>query len=235
MDEVHTYRGVFGSHVANAIRRLKRILAFYCAAPQFILASATIQNPLGLAEKLTEEDFICLSNDGSFQTERHYFFLNPPVVDEDLGLRRGMIDQSIEVAEKGLDDGIQSIIFARSRKTVEIALKDLRARFNRRNQPEIHGYRSGYLPGDRRDIESGLRSGQINAVISTNAMELGIDMGGVDAVLLMGYPGTIASFLQQSGRAGRRERPSLAVMVASSSPLDPVHHPPPGICAGQEP
>ena len=138
-----------------------------------------------------------------------------------------MIDQSIEVAQKGLDDGIQSIIFARSRKTVEIALRELREKYSGRRQPEIHGYRSGYLPGDRRDIESGLRSGQINAVISTNAMELGIDMGGVDAVLLMGYPGTIASFLQQSGRAGRRERPSLAVMVASSSPLDQyiIRHP----------
>lgn len=228
LDEVHTYRGVFGSHVANVIRRLKRILKFYSPVPpQFILSSATIQNPLELAEKLVEEEFTSISNDGSYQTDRHYFFLNPPVIDRDLGLRRGMIDQSIELVERALDYKIQSIIFGRSRRSIEIAVRQILDRYSPNNMPVLYGYRSGYLPRDRRDIEAGLRSGQINAVISTNAMELGIDMGGVDSVLLMGYPGTIASFLQQSGRAGRRERSSLAVLVASSSPLDQyiIRHP----------
>ena len=227
LDEVHTYRGVFGSHVANVIRRLKRVLDFYGADPQFILASATIQNPGELASRLVEENFTCVTHDGSYQTERSYFFLNPPIVDRDLGLRRGLIDQSVEVAEKALRNNIQSIIFARSRKTVELTVRELRQRCRSDKLPDLQGYRSGYLPKDRRSIETGLREGLTNAVISTNAMELGIDMGGVDAVLLMGYPGSIASFLQQSGRAGRRERPSAAVLIASSSPLDQyiIRHP----------
>ena len=227
LDEAHTYRGVFGSHVANVIRRLKRILTFYNSNPQFVLASATIQNPGELAEKLIEEEVICITDDGAYHNERHYFFLNPPVVDQNLGLRRGLIDQSVEVAESALNSGIQSIIFARTKKTVELTVKELRQRYSKDNLPELQGYRSGFLPKDRRNIESGLREGQINAVISTNAMELGIDMGGVDTVLLMGYPGTIASFLQQSGRAGRRDQPSAAVLIASSSPLDQyiIRHP----------
>ena len=227
IDEVHTYRGVFGSHFANVFRRLKRVLDFYDANPQFILASATIQNPGELASRLVGDEFTCITNDGSYQAERHYFFLNPPIVDQELGLRRGLIDQSVEVAASALKHDIQSIIFARSRKTVELTVKELRQHYGSDKLPDLQGYRSGYLPKDRRMIESGLREGLINAVISTNAMELGIDMGGVDAVLLMGYPGSIASFLQQSGRAGRRERPSTAVLIASSSPLDQyiIRHP----------
>ena len=201
---------VFGSHVANVIRRLKRILSFYGSHPQFVLASATISNPEELAEKLVEEEFLCISKDGAYHNERHYFFLNPPVVDRELGLRRGLIDQSVELAKAALNCDIQSIIFARTRKTVELTVKELRQRYSRSNLPDLQGYRSGFLPKDRRKIESGLREGQINAVISTNAMELGIDMGGVDAVLIMGYPGSIASFLQQSGRAGRRDQPSAS-------------------------
>jgi DEAD/DEAH box helicase domain-containing protein len=227
LDEVHIYRGVFGSHVANVLRRLKRILRFYDASPQFILCSATIQNPGDLARKLVEEDFTVITQDGSYQPQRSYFFLNPPVVDADLGLRRGLIDQSLEIEQEALKFGVQTLVFARSRKAVELTLRRIRERYAAADMPDIQGYRSGYLPKERRSIESGLREGRIKAVISTNAMELGIDMGGVDAVLLMGYPGSIASFLQQSGRAGRRNRPSLSVLVASSSPIDQyiIRHP----------
>jgi DEAD/DEAH box helicase domain-containing protein len=227
LDEVHIYRGVFGSHVANVIRRLKRILKFYGASPQFILSSATIQNPGELAEKLVEEPFSVISQDGSYQPQRTYFFLNPPVINEDLGLRRGLIDQSLEIEKEALSSGIQSLVFARSRRAVEIALRRLRESHAAENPPEIQGYRSGFLPAERRAIESGLREGAVSAVISTNAMELGIDMGGVDAVILMGYPGSIASFLQQSGRAGRRQRPSISMLIASSAPVDQyiIRHP----------
>jgi DEAD/DEAH box helicase domain-containing protein len=227
LDEVHTYRGVFGSHVANVLRRLKRILKFYGSEPAFILSSATIQNPLDLASRLVEEEFVPITRDGSFQPERYYFFLNPPIVDPELGLRRGLIDQCVEIEQKALEADIQSIMFARSRKTVEITIKRIHDMFPLPNHPELHGYRSGYLAKERRQIESGLRGGIINAVVSTNALELGIDMGGVDAVIMMGYPGTIASFLQQSGRAGRRLHPSLSVLVASLSPIDQyiIRHP----------
>jgi DEAD/DEAH box helicase domain-containing protein len=227
LDEVHTYRGVFGSHVANVLRRLKRVLDFYGAKPTFILSSATLQNPLALAEALVELPFLTITEDGSYQPERYYFFLNPPIVNEELGLRRGLIDQSVEVEKSALDANIQSLVFARSRKAVELTLRRLNECYLPIERPNMQGYRSGYLPRERRAIESGLRERQISAVISTNAMELGIDMGGVDAVLLMGYPGTVASFLQQSGRAGRRQRPSLSVLVASSSPVDQyiIRHP----------
>lgn len=227
LDEAHSYRGVFGSHVANVIRRLKRLMDFYGSNPKFVLASATIRNPRELAEKLVECDFTCIQDDGAYHNERHYFFLNPPIVDQDLGLRRGLIDQSVEVSKTALDHNIQSLIFARTRKTVELTVKELRQQYSRATLPSLEGYRSGFLPKDRRKIESALRERQINAVVSTNAMELGIDMGGVDAVLLMGYPGSIASFLQQSGRAGRRDQPSAAVLIASSSPIDQyiIRHP----------
>ncbi len=227
LDEVHIYRGVFGSHVANVIRRLKRVLKFYGASPQFILSSATIQNAGEFAEKLIEEPFNVISQDGSYQPHRTYFFLNPPVVNEDLGLRRGLIDQSLEIEREALTRGIQSLVFARSRRAVEIALRRLRDNFTSEDTPAVQGYRSGFLPAERRAIESGLRNGAVNAVISTNAMELGIDMGGVDAVILMGYPGNIASFLQQSGRAGRRQRPSMSMLIASSAPVDQyiIRHP----------
>jgi len=227
LDEAHIYRGVFGSHVANVLRRLKRILQFYRSSPQFILSSATIQNPAELAEHLVEEEFSVITEDGSYQPQRSYYFLNPPIVDADLGLRRGLIDQSLEIERDILARGIQSLVFARSRKAVEITLRRLREQYAPSVMPQVQGYRSGYLPNERRAIESGLRSGAISAVISTNAMELGIDMGGVDAVVLMGYPGSIASFLQQSGRAGRRNRPSLSMLVASSAPVDQyiIRHP----------
>lgn len=219
IDEVHLYRGVFGSHFANVIRRLKRILKFYDSFPQFILTSATISNPKEFAEKLIEEKFEIISNDASPKEERHYYFLNPPVLDPELGLRRGLIDQSSEIAEMLVHNNIQSIFFSRTRKTVELAVRMFTDIFNN-SKGDIHGYRAGYLPAERRKIEAGLRQGEIKAVISTNALEMGIDMGKVDAVIMMGYPGSISSFYQQSGRAGRRNQASAAILIASASPLD---------------
>jgi len=219
IDEVHLYRGVFGSHFANVIRRLKRILQFYGAFPQFILTSATISNPKEFSEKLIEESFEVIDLDSSPKEERHYYFLNPPVLDPELGLRKGLIDQCVEIAYLLVSNNIQSIFFSRTRKTVELTLKRFTDSFGAISG-DVHGYRAGYLPADRRKIEAGLRQGLINAVISTNALEMGIDMGKVDAVVMMGYPGSISSFYQQSGRAGRRIQASAAVLIASASPLD---------------
>jgi DEAD/DEAH box helicase domain-containing protein len=219
IDEVHFYRGVFGSHFANVIRRLKRILHFYGGNPQFILTSATISNPKDFAEKLIEEKFELINIDCSPKEKRLYFFLNPPVINEDLGLRKSMIDQSVEIVEMLMREKIQSILFARTRKTVEITVKKINDELSFNNDV-IHGYRSGYLPQARRNIEDGLRKGLISTVISTNALELGIDMGKVDAVLMMGYPGSISAFFQQSGRAGRRNQTSIAILIASASPID---------------
>ena len=219
IDEVHLYRGVFGSHFANVIRRLKRILQFYGAVPRFILTSATIFNPKEFSEKLIEEKFEVINSDSSPKEERQYYFLNPPVLDPELGLRKGLIDQCVEIALLLVHNNIQSIFFSRTRKTVELTLKRISDSFNA-NSSDVHGYRAGYLPAERRNIEAGLRQGLINAVISTNALEMGIDLGKVDAVVMMGYPGSISSFYQQSGRAGRRNQASAAVLVASSHPLD---------------
>ncbi len=219
IDEVHLYRGVFGSHFANVIRRLKRILNFYGSFPQYILTSATISNSKEFSEKLIEEEFDVIDNDASPKEERQYYFLNPPVMNPELGLRKGLIDQSADVASVVISNNIQSIFFARTRKTVELALKKFTASVDSINE-EIHGYRAGYLPRERRKIEAGLRQGVVKTVISTNALEMGIDMGKVDTVILMGYPGSISSFYQQSGRAGRRNKASIAVLIASSSPLD---------------
>jgi DEAD/DEAH box helicase domain-containing protein len=219
IDEVHTYRGVFGSHFANVLRRLKRILNFYGSHPCFILTSATISNAAEFAAKLTGETFEIFETDTSFQESRRYFFVNPPVVDESLGLRKGLVDQTLEIASYALSYQVQSILFSRTKKTVEITLKRLRETFGRSDK-ELHGYRSGYLPRERRLIEDGLRTGKIRSVISTSALEMGIDMGKVDLTLLMGYPGSIASFYQQSGRAGRRDRNSASILIASASPLD---------------
>jgi len=219
IDEVHTYRGVFGSHFANVLRRLKRILRFYGSKPQYILTSATISNASDFSSNLTGEAFAQFSSDTSYQESRKYFFINPPVVDESLGLRKGLIDQTLEIERFIASSNVQSIIFSRTRKTVEITLKRLREIFSSESQ-ESHGYRSGYLPGERRKIEQGLRSGVIRSVVSTNALEMGIDMGKVDLTLLMGYPGSISSFYQQSGRAGRRDKTSISVMIASASPID---------------
>ena len=236
IDEMHTYRGIFGSHVANVIRRLKRVAKFYGAAPQFILTSATIGNPGELAGRLIESPVELIDNDGSLRGERHFLLYNPPVIDESLGLRKSLVMESVRLAQDLLANDIQSVVFARSRRSVEMILTYLQPPSppsplpmgeGHRAEGRIRGYRSGYLPGQRREIEKGLRDGTVRAVIATNALELGIDIGGLGAALLVGYPGSIASVYQQSGRAGRGEAPALSVLVASANPLDQflAHHP----------
>lgn len=239
IDEMHTYRGVFGSHVANVIRRLKRVAGFYGAAPQFILTSATIGNPKELAERLIEAPIELVDQDGSSRGERHFLLFNPPVVDEALGLRKNSLMESVRLARDLLAENVQSVIFARSRRSVEMILTYLQepplslrdttpiSQGNGGGREGVRGYRSGYLPTQRREIESGLRDGSVKTVVATNALELGIDIGGLGAALLVGYPGSIASLIQQAGRAGRGEAPALSVLVASPNPLDQflAHHP----------
>ncbi len=233
IDEMHTYRGVFGSHVANVLRRLKRIAAFYGAQPQYLLTSATIANPLELAERLVEEPVSLVDEDGAGRGEKTFLIYNPPVIDESIGLRRSSLQESIRLAQDLLTYGQQTIIFGRSRRTVELILTYLRQaqtgdgeHYGIQSTPSqetverVRGYRSGYLPHERREIEHGLRRGDVRAVIATNALELGIDIGGMGAVVLVGYPGTIAALWQQAGRAGRGDDPSLAVLVTTAAPLD---------------
>ena len=242
IDETHTYRGVFGSHVANVIRRLKRVAKFYGANPQFILASATIGNPRELAERLIEEPVHLIDNDGSGRGPRHFIIYNPPIVDEALGLRKSSLLEGVRLARDLINSNVQSVMFARSRRSVEIILRYLQGDLTSDSSPEsplidfkslpspqsfVRGYRSGYLPTQRREIEKGLREGTVKTVVATNALELGIDIGGLGAALLVGYPGTVASARQQAGRAGRGLESAAAVMVASASPLDQflAHHP----------
>ncbi|MBW8009693.1 MAG: DEAD/DEAH box helicase [Chloroflexi bacterium] len=219
IDEMHTYRGVFGSHVANVLRRLKRVASFYGANPQFILTSATIANPIDLAKGLIEERVVLVDEDGAARGPKHFLIYNPPVVNEDLGIRRSVLQESVRLADDLLTYGVQLILFGRARRTVEIMLNYLREAADL-EPGKIRGYRSGYLPRQRREIESGLRSGDVRAVVATNALELGIDIGGMDAAVLAGYPGSIAATWQQAGRAGRATDASLAVLVASANPLD---------------
>jgi len=253
IDEMHTHRGVFGSHVANVLRRLKRVANFYGANPQFMLTSATIGNPKELAERLIELPVSLVDQDGSARGERHFLIYNPPVVNEALGLRKSSLLEGVRLAQDLLAHDVQSVVFARSRRSVEIILTYLQAPPSPREAPPkgagrgaggegeghvplgrgaggegaIRGYRSGYLPSQRREIEKGLRDGTTKLVVATNALELGIDIGGLGAAMLVGYPGSIASVYQQSGRAGRGEAPALAMLVASASPLDQflAHHP----------
>jgi len=222
IDEVHHYRGIFGSHLANVLRRLKRVARFYGANPQFILCSATIGNPGELAESLLEEPVTEVSRNGAPRAEKHFLFYNPPVVNQELGIRRSSVLEAQKLAVSLIQKGVQTIIFARSRLVVEVLLSYLRQRIKRPagHDSGIRGYRGGYLPRERRAIEEGLRRGEITGVVTTNALELGIDIGQLDACIITGYPGSIASAWQQAGRAGRRKGVSLAVLVASSAPLD---------------
>lgn len=220
IDEAHSYRGIFGSHIANVIRRMKRILQYYGAKPQFILTSATLSNAEEFTTQLTGENFDYISRDYSFQESRQFIFINPPVVNQQLGIRKGLIEQTIEISKTALKEGLQSILFSRSRKTVEWTLRKLNEIVDSSRDYQLHGYRSGYLKKERRIIENGLRSGSVQLVVSTNALEMGIDMGKVDLTILMGFPGSIASFYQQSGRAGRKGRNSISILIASSSPMD---------------
>lgn len=221
IDELHIYRGVFGSHVANVIRRLKRICTYYGSDPVFICTSATIANPLELAERLTEKNMVLIDNNGAPSGRKHFLFYNPPVVNIPLNVRRSATLETRRLAGEFLKNKIQTIVFARSRVRVEILLTYLQEYVKHKLGPKaIRGYRGGYLPTERREIEKGLRSGEIYGVVSTNALELGVDIGQLQVCIMNGYPGTIASAWQQAGRAGRRHGESVVIMVASSSPLD---------------
>jgi len=229
LDELHTYRGVFGSHLANVLRRLKRVAKFYGSDPQFICCSATIANPGELASQLLENEVEVVEENGAPSGEKLFVFYNPPMVNRNLGIRRSYINEAARVAKEILARRLQTIVFANSRLHTEVLLTYLRqANPPKPGQPEpIRGYRGGYLPGERRQVERGLRDGRILGVVATNALELGIDVGSLDACVLAGYPGSIASTWQRAGRAGRRSGSSCAVFVASSAPLDQfiVQHP----------
>jgi len=229
IDELHYYRGVYGSHLANIIRRLKRLCEFYGSKPQFICCSATIANPKELAEAITAEPFSLVDQNGAPSGEKFFVMYNPPVVNRQLGIRRSYLHESRRVAIDAIQRGQQTLVFANNRLATEILITYLKDAIEKgpTSQGLIRGYRGGYLPKERREIEAKLRSGQIRGVVATNALELGVDIGSLDCVVLAGYPGTIASTWQRSGRAGRRQNTSLAVMVASSAPLDQfiVEHP----------
>jgi len=229
IDELHTYRGVFGSHLSNVLRRLRRIARFYGREPQFICCSATIANPEDLARRLLESEVEVLDTNGAPSAEKTFVFYNPPVVNRALGIRRSYINESSRVAQEFLNRDLQTMVFANSRLHTEVLLTYLRqANPQLPGKPEsIRGYRGGYLPNERREIERGLRDGKIRGVVSTSALELGIDVGSLDTVVMAGYPGTIAATWQRAGRAGRRSGSSCAVLVASSAPLDQfiVRHP----------
>jgi DEAD/DEAH box helicase domain-containing protein len=229
LDELHTYRGVFGSHLANVLRRLKRIAKFYGSDPQFICCSATIANPGELASQLIEKEVAVVEENGAPAGEKLFVFYNPPMVNRNLGIRRSYINEATRVAKEILARKLQTIVFANSRLHTEVLLTYLQqANPPQPGKPQpIRGYRGGYLPGERREIERGLRDGRILGVVATNALELGIDVGSLDACVMAGYPGSIASTWQRAGRAGRRSGSSCAVFVASSAPLDQfiVQHP----------
>jgi DEAD/DEAH box helicase domain-containing protein len=220
IDEMHVYRGVFGSHVANVLRRLRRICRFYGSDPQFLLASATIANPAELAERLVEAPVTVVGPDdnGAPQGSKTILFYNPPVLDPALGVRRSSKLEAADLAAYFLNHDVQTIVFARTRLTTELILTYLRDRTHQ--QSAIRGYRSGYLPAQRREIERGLREGTVRCVVTTTALELGIDIGQLDVAVLAGYPGTIASAWQQMGRAGRRHAASAAVLVAGAGAMD---------------
>jgi DEAD/DEAH box helicase domain-containing protein len=229
VDELHYYRGVYGSHLANLFRRLKRICAFYGARPQFVCSSATIANPRELAETLTAEPFELVDRNGAPAGEKYFIFYNPPVVNRQLGIRRSYLNETRRIAAEFIERGHQTLVFANNRLAMEVLVTYLKDAFDRSPLPPdtVRGYRGGYLPKERRQIESELREGRIRAVVATNALELGIDIGSLDVVVMAGYPGTLASTWQRAGRAGRRQGASAAVLVASSAPLDQyvVEHP----------
>ncbi|OGO09021.1 MAG: hypothetical protein A2Z66_08110 [Chloroflexi bacterium RBG_13_66_10] len=224
VDELHVYRGIFGSNVANLFRRLRRLCRFYGADPRVILTSATIANPKELAERLIEAPVRLVSPDldGSPRAEKHIVIFNPPVVDPALGIRRAYTLEAARLANQFLQRGVQTAVFARARLTTEVMLGYIRDAFEQGGgaREAVRGYRGGYLPLERRAIERGLREGTVRGVVATNALELGVDIGQLGAAVIAGYPGTIASLWQQAGRAGRRSEVSLALLVASAAPLD---------------
>lgn len=228
IDELHTYRGVFGSHVANVIRRLKRICRFYGSDPVFICTSATIANPKELGEQLTGKPMRLVEDNGAPSGRKHFVFYNPPIVNKPLNIRKSATAEVNELAKEFLKNKVQTIVFARSRVRVEIILSHIQELVKKEiGTKSIRGYRGGYLPKERREIERGLREGEILGVVSTNALELGVDIGQLQVCVMTGYPGSVASAWQQAGRAGRRHGESLIIMVANSTPIDQyiVRHP----------
>ena len=222
LDELHSYTGVFGSHMANVMRRLRRVCRFYGSDPVFIMSSATIANPGELAERIIESPVQEIRNNGAPRGEKHLVFFNPPVVNRQLGIRKSYVSMARHITSILVKNGLQVITFANSRLTTEVLVKYLKTDLERHftQSGTVRGYRGGYLPKKRREIEKGLREGRIKAVVSTNALELGIDIGALDAAVLAAYPGTIASTWQRLGRAGRRSDGAIGVLVSSSSPVD---------------
>lgn len=220
LDESHIYHGIFGSHVANVIRRLKRILSTYHTKPIFICTSATIGNPITFMQKLVEENFELIEKDGSPQGKKEIIFYNPPVLNEELGIRKSCNQETLEIVKEIVENNVQSLVFQRSRKEVERSLKTLNRLLGTNNEIFSASYRSGYLAIDRRKLEEEFRSGKLKVLFTTNALELGVDIGGLRCVILSGYPGSISSTLQQIGRAGRKQSDALAILIASSNPID---------------
>jgi DEAD/DEAH box helicase domain-containing protein len=219
IDELHQYRGIFGSHICNIIRRLKRVLNFYGAHPQFILTSATIGNPKELAEWIIEEPVSVVEEDSSPRGERFTSIYNPPFVNAELNIREGLLRSSSKIASFFITHDIQALLFCRTRKFVELVVKDLHRNFPDRTN-SIRGYRSGYLRNERREIETGLKNGSIRLAATTNALELGVDIGGVDAIIVAGYPGSISSLRQMFGRSGRHQTSAFSILITSMNPLD---------------
>ncbi len=229
IDELHFYRGVYGSHLANVLRRLQRTCEFYGTNPKFICCSATIANPKELAEAVTGQPFELISENGAPSGDKYFVFYNPPVVNRQLGIRRSYLHETRRIALEFVRQKQQTLVFTNNRLATEILTTYLKDGCSQLpfSEEAVRGYRGGYLPKERRHIEQGLRDGHIRAVVATNALELGVDIGSLDSVVLAGYPGNIASTWQRAGRAGRRSGSSLAVLVASSAPLDQyiVEHP----------
>ncbi len=227
VDEAHTARGVFGSHVAMVLRRLRRLVAHYGGEPGFVLASATIGNPSELAERLTGVPFAQVTHDASPRGEKLFVLWNPPLLDEELGLRRSAVTESSWLLRDLVAQGTRTIAFCRTRRSAELVAEFARRELDPPLRRRVKAYRAGYLPEERRELERALASGDLLGIAATNALELGIDVGSLDAAILAGYPGTRASMWQQAGRAGRRGEPSLALLVAQGDPLDQylVHHP----------
>ena len=222
IDEVHSYRGVFGAHVANIIRRLRRIAEYYGSRPQFVCASATVREPGKLVKDLTGIDARVIDNDGSPSGEKTFVFWNPPMV-ERRGERRSSNSESVDLFTRLVESGVRTIVFTRARKTAELILRYARNELRdagSSNVERIMSYRAGYRPAERREIERRLFSGELLGVTSTTALEVGVDIGGLDAVVMTGYPGTISSTWQQAGRAGRGTEQSLAVLIALDNPID---------------
>jgi len=220
IDEMHSYRGVFGSHFANVLRRLKRVCTFYGSFPQFVLTSATIGNPLELSEKLTETKTHLINSDGSQHGEKQLIIYNPPIIDKQLAIRKSAVITAVEFTRELINHNLQTLVFARTRRTVEMFLSHLRASLPAEKHKYVRAYRSGYLKSERREIEKEFREGRLKAVVATSALELGIDIGELETVILLGYPGSIATTKQRSGRAGRKNQSSATILIPTPDPLD---------------